>query len=131
MASAATAGDRLVARPGQPHTLTTSAGASASPCDFSVTLRQAVSADVFIGGQQAAIANGSAEYGGSHPQLDPMSASGSWQPLLGSQATVSAGSATVTINGQPAVRGGDPASCCGSFNAQVEASGAAEVYIGD
>lgn len=132
--TAARKGDTLAVKASPPslHTFTLTNGATGtSPCDHRAPVSVAVSANVSIGGQPAALQSGQNE-SGSHPVLDVMPGVASWSPVLKGGASVTAGSQTVFINGKPAVRIGDAATCC-QFSGAVTAgaAGGANVFIGD
>lgn len=131
--AAAKKGDMLVVdgEQGNVHVFTPSSGTETNDaCDFQVSIDTETSANVFIARVAAAIQNGASESDGTHPLLDPKSATGTWSPVLSKNGSITGGSDTVLINGKPAVRDGDAASCC-QFTGKVVVQGNSHVFIGD
>jgi hypothetical protein len=134
MASAAAKkGDKIsvAATPPYVHTLTKPDNTTEpGNCDFSATISQEVSTDVYIGTSTAAVCDPAKKENGSHASLDAKP--GVWAPPLLKTGQISGGSGSVFINGKKAVRHGDPASCCGSTGSVVvDNAGNATVFIGD
>jgi uncharacterized Zn-binding protein involved in type VI secretion len=77
------------------------------PHPFSGIIDGGVSADVTIGGAAAATLNSTATNSPPHIPIG-----GTFVVPPSNRATITTGSATVTINGQPAARSGDRARTC-------------------
>jgi uncharacterized Zn-binding protein involved in type VI secretion len=77
------------------------------PHPFSGIIDGGVSADVTIGGAAAATLNSTATNSPPHIPIG-----GTFVVPPSNRATITTGSATVTINGQPAARAGDRARTC-------------------
>lgn len=77
------------------------------PHPFSGVIDGGVSADVTIGGAAAATVNSTATNTPPHIPIG-----GTFVVPPANRATITTGSATVTINGQPAARAGDRARTC-------------------
>ena len=91
------------------------------PHPFNGIIDGGVSVDVTIGGAPAATVGSGATNTPPHIPIG-----GTFVVPPSNRATISAGSATVTINGKPAARGGDAAISCddtGMSNARVVAAG--------
>lgn len=96
------------------------------PHPFSGIIDSAVSTDVTIAGTPAATVNSTATNTPPHVPIG-----GTFVNPPSNQATIVAGSATVTINGKAAARAGDRARTCddtGLINGVVVAAG--QVFIG-
>lgn len=79
------------------------------PHPFAGIVDGGLSSDVTIMGKPAAVVGSTA---GNSPAHVPMAPGTSFQKAPSNRATIQGGSATVTINGKPAARSGDPASTC-------------------
>ena len=81
----------------------------APPLPFKAPLIQGLATTVLIGGRPAAVAGATGLNQSPHAGLHPS------DPFLvptSQEGTVLGGSATVLIEGKPAVRTGDPCTCC-------------------
>jgi uncharacterized Zn-binding protein involved in type VI secretion len=79
------------------------------PHPFSGVLDGGLSANVFVGGLAAATVGSTATNTPAHVPTPPGT---SFQAPPGNTATVTAGSGSVYVNGQPVARAGDPAETC-------------------
>ncbi|MFV2022530.1 PAAR domain-containing protein [Micromonospora sp. LOL_023] len=79
------------------------------PHPFTGIINGGLSADVKIMGKSAAVAGSTAENTPAHVPTAPGT---SFQKQPSNTATLEGGSATVKINGKPAIRSGDLASTC-------------------
>jgi uncharacterized Zn-binding protein involved in type VI secretion len=136
--AAARSGDKLVVKGTLDHKYkvdSTPPVTTPYTCDFSGTIANGVSADVSIGTAAAAIKNDASESGAHTAAIAAQG--GSWLSVPKdntpkNSAKVTGGSASVFINGKPAVRDGDGADTCDTNGAvEVQNAGSATVFIGD
>lgn len=109
------------------HKLMVQGAPTPTPMPFSGMLDNQLSADVLIGGQQAAVAG---SQGSNTPQHIAPAAT-PFQVPPDNKATIDQGSKTVLINGKGAARAGDPATICDELKTKGQVVAAGTVLIGD
>lgn len=122
---AAKKGDKVNGDPTTVHKWKVGNSPQTSNCAFSASISGSVSADVFIGGKEAATADSVASQNKTGDDSVPTDAS----PAPSTKGTITGGSQTVLINSLAAARNGDAAECC-SATGKVVVEGTATVFIG-